>query len=154
MIDEIFELLGEISIGSKSRRKERRCQHCGKIAFGVVALVLGFVFYMFPVWETNGIVADESKALCSVNEYPGNGNDAWGNELVYRTFEVEQPYLATKCEVRSAGRDAEYMTDDDIIKTVQTIHVSRTVGRAAGEKARGLMSEFMDAVKGSPPVKE
>jgi len=149
-MEMLFELLGALFSGSQWKR----CNHCGKIAFIAIALPVGFILYMFPVWETNGIVTDESKALCSTTDHPGNVNDAWGNELVYKTYEIEQPLLATKCEVRSAGRDGEYMTDDDITLTSQNIHVTRSVGRAAGEKAKGMVGEFMNALKGNPPVEE
>ncbi len=152
LIEGFFDLLASAADGRSGRKT--KCNHCGKIAFTIAAAFIALVVYMWPSWETTSATKLEARALCSDENYPGGAVDGWGNEMAYKTYEVEQP-LATKCEVRSSGRDEEFHTDDDITYTAQNLHVLRSIGRAAGEKAKGMWGEFMNGFKsGSPPVEE
>ena len=151
LLEGLFDAIG--SLGHSSGRT-KKCNHCGKIAFTVFAVIVGLAIYMWPSWDTTSATKREARALCSVEDYAGGAVDGWDNEMMYKTYEIEQP-LATKCEVRSAGRDGEFHTDDDITYTAQNLHVMRSIGRAAGEGAKSMLGEFMSGFRtGSPPVKE
>lgn len=151
MIEIIEALIGSSS--SSSSGKRMKCPHCGKIAFVVIVAIIAGLIYIQPQWATENTVARHAKSLCHRADFKPNGVDSWDIPLAYKTEEVEEP-LATKCTVTSAGRDGEFITDDDIVSVDFDMHVSRSVGKWAGEKAKSAVGAFMEGFKAGSPKDE
>lgn len=158
LIEDFIDMLGSLGQSTGGRRK-KKCDHCGKIIFSVVVLVIvGIVSlhnYMSPKLDTDRILRTEAGMLCADENYIGSAADGWGNDLMYNATELEEPTLMRRCEVRSAGRDGEYFTEDDMTRVAQNIHVMRSVGKATKKKIGELAGEFMRGFRtGSPPAEE
>lgn len=151
IIGEMIEAIGSSS-GSRRSNDKFRCPHCGKIAFLVIAAIVVGLIYVWPAWSTKAIVQQEVTDMCNGVEITPK-QDGWGKDMEYKAEEITDP-LATQCTVRSAGRDGQFNTEDDITKVDHNIHVAKSVGRWAGNRAADAAKGFMEAFKGSPPHEE
>ena len=147
MLGELLEMLAD-GLGTTSTNRSRSkssCRHCGKIAFLVIAGIVGAVIYFQPQLASENIVKAEAKSLCHDDNFVAEGKDTWDNDLQYATKEIQDP-IATECTVTSAGRDGKFGTSDDIIAQNRNLHVSKIVGKEIGAGAKQFFKGVMDGL--------
>jgi len=144
----MFDLIGELLLalgagGSSSKSRSSSCEHCGKFfVLTVIAIVAVVIYFAIPAIDRNkteSLVNKQASVMCHVNDFlPGDAIDVWDTPLVYDSVVIEDPH-ATDCTVRSAGRDQEFMTDDDIVGKSRNLDKTKIVTEYTKEKAKGFI---------------
>lgn len=158
-IGDLFEGIGSLFGGASSRGgvssngRKPSCRHCGKVAFLVIAGIIGGVVYMMPKWETEAaisdteeIVATAARTACAAeDDVYDKVADAWDTTLQYTKTEIEEPVIATVCTVVSAGPDGKFETGDDISIEARNLHKAKMAGKWTKQK----LKEFAEGAMGN-----